>query len=96
MNELLPSVVAVVVAALSGGALAEVIRSFLDRKKSALDTFYPTWQAENRRLLEEVRLLRHIVVAFAQALEEAGIDSLELRMAVEESLRADKKKGRAQ
>lgn len=89
MTEVLPSLVAVIVAALSGGALAEAVRAFRDRKTSALDTFYPTWQQEQKRMLEEIRLLRHVVVALAQKLEEIGIDSLEIRLAVEENLRAD-------
>lgn len=91
MTTVLPSVVTVVVALLSGGAVAEGVRAFRDRKKSALDAFYPTWQAETRRMQEEIRLMRHVVVALAHKLEELGVDSLEIRMAVEENLRADGK-----
>jgi hypothetical protein len=73
------TIVAVAVAAISGGFATEVFKSFRNRRADTLGTFQPVWEEEMSRLQEEIAGLRRDVLALSEALLTVGIDPLRVR-----------------
>lgn len=80
-----------IAAALGGGFLTEVFRSFRDRKRLELDLFYPTWKEEMARIHLELESLRQQVTLLSEEVRRLGGDPLAIRYKIAATLDEEKK-----
>lgn len=97
MNNLLATVVVVVVSGMSGAIGVELIRTWRDKTRLDAAWLYPVWQSEMAAVRQELSDLRELVIALSDEVTSLGGDPTKVRveLARQQRERAARRNGEA-